>query len=465
MTVVLTVNVEALRTVMTGAVLTPSDPGYHQARSIWNGQIDRRPAVIAMCRSAADVVEAIAFGRKNALEITVRGGGHNFAGTSICDDGLMIHLGEMREVSVDPTARRVRVGGGTTLGEMDVATQAHGLATTGGTVSHTGVAGLTLGGGMGWLTRKFGLAVDNLVSAQVVTADGRILTASATENADLYWAIRGGGGNFGVVTQFEFALHEVGPSITFGLCFWGLDQGTAVLRLVEELYADLPRDLNIVVAALNAPPAPFVPEAHHFQPGFALLVAGFGSEQEHASLLERIRTALPPLFEFATPMPYVQLQQVIDGGNEWGSFGYEKGLYLEHLNDDAIQVLAEQATRRTSPLSTIAIFRTDGAYCDPGDDDTSFSGARTPRYAVVIMGIASDAETLSVDRTWVRATWEALRPHATGIGFYVNALEEASGEKMVTASYGAKYDRLAGIKAIYDPSNVFHHNVNIVPAT
>jgi hypothetical protein len=464
MTSVLSVNVDALRTVMTGSVLTPSDPGYDQARSVWNGQIDRRPAVIAMCRSAADVVEAIAFGRDRGLEITVRGGGHNFAGTSICDDGLMIHLGEMREVSVDPATRRVLVGGGATLGEMDAATQAHGLATTGGTVSHTGVAGLTLGGGMGWLTRKFGLAVDNLMSAQVVTADGRILTASAADNPDLYWAIRGGGGNFGVVTRFEFALHEVGPMISFGFCFWGLDQGPAVLRLVEELYADLPRDLNIVVAALNAPAAPFVPEAFHFQPGFALLVSGFGSEEEHASLLTRIRASVPPLVEFATPMPYVQLQQVIDGGNQWGFFGYEKGVYVEHLTADAIQVIAEQAMHKTSPLSALVLFRMDGAYCDLGDDDTGFGGTRTPRYAVVIMGIASDAQALDPDRAWVRATWEALRPHATGIGFYVNGLEEFSVDR-VRATYGAKYDRLARIKATYDPGNVFHHNANIIPAS
>jgi hypothetical protein len=459
------VNVDVLRMAMAGSVLIPSDEEYDAARSVWNGRIDRRPAVIAMCRSAADVAEAIRFGRQQGLEITVRGGGHNVGGSAICDDGLMINLREMRDVVVDPAARRVVAGGGATLAEMDAATQEHGLATTGGTVSHTGVGGLTLGGGMGWLTRKAGLTIDNLVSAEVVTADGRILRAAADENPDLFWAIRGGGGNLGVVTTFEFALHEVGPMVSFGLCFWGLEQGPAVLRLTEEINADAPRDLYALTTTMTAPPLPFVPESHHLKPGYAILVAGFGSEESHAAMVGRIRDALPPLFDFVTPIPYTMLQAIIDESYPWGSVAYEKGTYLEELSEGAIETLTQQVPRKPSPQSEILLFRLDGAYSEVDEDATAFGGARTPRYAVFMIGIAPGAQHFEANREWVRSTWQALQPHAAGIGGYINTQVEGSDADRVRATYGNKYDRLARIKATYDPDNVFHHNANIVPAT
>ncbi len=324
---------------ISGTVLTPGQDGYDDARRLWNAQHDRRPAVIAQVRSAEDVAAAVRYGVENGLEIAVRGGAHSVAGASSVDDGLMIDLSGLNAVTVDVEARRARVGGGALLRDLDAATQAHGLAVPAGMISHTGVGGLTLGGGMGWLTRKHGLSIDNLESVQIVTADGSILRAAEDENPDLFWGVRGGGGNFGVVTEFEFRLHEVGPMIQYGLLFWTVDQGADVLRLARDLFPTLPDEVNVVVAALNAPPAPFVPDALHFAPGFGLVVVGFGSPEEHAEVLDRIRTALPPAFEFATPMPYVALQQTLDEPNDWGRYAYEKGCYLEELSDGAIDVI------------------------------------------------------------------------------------------------------------------------------
>jgi FAD/FMN-containing dehydrogenase len=394
----------------------------------------------------------------------VRGGAHNTSGAAVGDDGLMIDLSRLRDVTVDPVGRRARVGGGALLGDMDKATQAHSLAAPAGLVSHTGVGGLTLGGGMGWLTRKHGLAVDNLVSADVVVADGRILRATANENPELFWAIRGGGGNFGVVTSFEFRLHEIGPQVQFGLFFWGLDQGAEVLQLAREVVPSLPRDVNAVIAGLNAPPAPFVPERHHFRPGYALLVAGFGSAEEHAWVAARIREALPPLFEFVTPMPYVALQQLLDEAAAWGRFGYEKSLYLEALSDEAIAAVTDHLPRKSSPLSVLLFYRLDGAYSEVADDETAFGGGRSPRFAVFIVGLAANRELLAAERDWAQSFWGALRSFGMGIGSYVNGMAEFE-ENRVRASFGpAKYERLARIKAEYDPDNVFHRHANIKPA-
>ena len=464
MTQVLESALDDFRETFTGQVIVPADSAYGAARVVWNADINRHPAMIARCLNTADVSAAVSFARQQGLEISVRGGAHNMSGSAVEDAGLMIDLSQLCEVTVNPAGRRARVGGGALLADMDAATQAHGLATPAGLVSHTGVGGLTLGGGMGWLTRKFGLAIDNLIAAEIVVADSRILRAAADENPELFWAIRGGGGNFGVVTSFEFQLHKVGPLIEFGLFFWGIDQGAEVLRIAREVIATLPRDLNAVIAGLNAPPAPFVPEQHQFRPGYALLITGFGSPEEHAATTARIREALPPLFEFVTPMPYVELQQLLDEANAWGLFGYEKGCYLAGLSDNAIAVISDQLPRKRSPLSNLLFYRLDGAYSEVADDETSFSGGRSPRYAIFIVALAATRELLAADLRWVRSFWEALRPYALGIGSYVNGMAEFE-EDRVRAAYGAaKYQRLAKIKADYDPENVFHHNANIKPA-
>jgi FAD/FMN-containing dehydrogenase len=456
--------IEVFGTQLSGEALTRGDAGYDQARSAWNGEIDRYPAVIVRCASAADVVAAIGFARQRGLEISVRGGFHNTAGTAICDDGLMIDLSPLHHVDVDPVSRRARVGGGATLGALDAATQAHGLAVPAGIVSHTGVGGLALGGGMGWLTPLFGLTADNLVSAQVVTADGRRLRAAADENHDLFWALRGGGGNFGVVTEFEFQLHPVGPLVNLGMFFWDLDQGAEALRLGRDLFGTLPRNANAMIISVNAPPAPFVPEQFHFMPGYIVVVVGFGSAQDHAGVLAPIRAALPPLFEFVTSLPYTQLQQMFDEGAQWGVNCYEKALYLDELTDEAIAVITEQQARKTSQMSLLEFYRLGGAYAEAGEDETAFGGRRKSRFGVIMVGLAGNPELLVAERAWVRSFWEALRPHAIGAGGYINAMIEFE-EDRVRASYGpVKYERLARVKAQYDPDNVFHLNANIRPA-
>ena len=458
-------GIEELRAAMDGPVIAPGDSDFDERRRVFNADIDRRPSVIARCASTADVVAAIGFAREHRLEISVRGGAHNTAGTAVCDDGLMVDLSLLNAVTVDPTARRARVGGGALLADMDAATQAQGLAVPAGLVSHTGVGGLTLGGGMGWLTRKFGLSIDNLVSAEVVTADGRVLRAAEDDEPDLFWAIRGGGGNFGVVTSFEFRLHEVDPMVQFGLFFWSLDQGPEALRLVREITAAMPPDINAVFGGLNAPPAPFVPEQHHFAPGYVLLLTGFDSAQEHAQLVTQIRESVPALFDLVTPMPYVELQKLLDEGFAFGLYGYEKGTYTKDMPDSVIEVVTEHVPRRKSPMSALLVYRLDGAYSLVGDDETAFSGGRSPRYGFFIIGYAPDADLLAADRSWVRNLWEALRPHAiSGGDGYVNATVDYQNDR-VRGSYGtAKYARLARIKAVYDPDNAFRNNANIRPA-
>ncbi len=454
----------AFRAGFTGKVILPDDPDYDSARSVWNGAISRRPAVIARCSSAKEVAAAIQFGRAQGLEISVRGGGHNFAGFAVCEGGLMIDLSGMRQVKVDPAARRAVCGGGATWGDLDGATQAHGLAVTGGFISHTGIGGLTLGGGIGWLTRKAGLSSDNLISGEVVTVDGRVLRASHDENADLFWAIRGGGGNFGVVTSFEYRLHQAGPLVHLGLFFWGVDKGKEALRFSRDFIKTLPENMGTLIAGLSAPPAPFVPSQHHFTPGYALLVVGFGSAEEHARIVKPIREALPPLFELVTPMPYTQLQRMFDEANPWGILAYEKALYLDDLTDDAIAVFTEHLPRKKSPLSFVPVFVLDGAYRKVGEDDSAFGGSRQALFGFNIAAICPAPDLLQADRAWVRAFWEALRPYANSSGSYVNFMAEYE-EDRVKASYGAtKYARLARIKADYDPDNVFHLNANIKPA-
>ncbi|MCC3328489.1 FAD-binding oxidoreductase [Nocardia abscessus] len=457
-------DLEVLRSTMDGPVYGPADTGYDRARAIWNADIDRHPAVIAQCLSPRDVAAALAFARDRGLEISVRGGAHSYSGTAVGEGGLMINLSALKGVAVNPETERARVGGGATMADMDAATQAHGLAVTGGLISDTGVGGLTLGGGMGWLTRMAGLAIDNLVSAQVVLADGQVVRASETENAELFWALRGGGGNFGVVTEFEYRLHHVGPEVNLGLFFWDMPDGTDALRLIREFIPTLPRRSGALIAlAMSAPPAPFVPERYHGRAGHALIVVGFGTAQEHAAAVAPIRDALPPLFEFISPIPYAGLQRMLDEAAPWGIRGYEKALDLDDFSNDVIAVLTEKAAEKTAPLSFMPIFPLNGAFSTVGEDDTAFGGARTPHYGCNINAIAPDAETLALDREWVRRTWEALRPMASNHGGYVNFMADADHGR-VRESYGsAKYAKLARIKSRYDPGNVFHRNANIAP--
>ena len=448
---------------MAGVVFTPEDPDYDQARLLWNAAADRRPEVVARCSSAADVVAALRYAQAEGLEIAVRCGAHSMSGQSGVDGGLVIDLSGMREVTVDPELRRARAGGGALISDLDAATQAHGLAVPTGMVGHTGIGGLTLGGGMGWLTRQAGLACDNLESAEIVVADGRVLRASAEENPDLFWAVRGGGGNFGVVTEFEYRLHEVGPMIQFALLFWEVERGTEALRAIREAAAGLPRSCNVIVGGLSAPPAPFVPAEHRFKAGFALMIAGFGDPGEHAMVVDRLRAALPPLFDTVTPMPYTALNQMFDQANCWGQYYYEKSTRYTELTDDVIDVMITHLSRRTSPMSVMLSYRLAEAYCEADPEATAFGGTRDPQYATFVVAVASDGDTLAAERPWARGLLDALQPFAMNAGTYVNGMTEQEDHR-VRAAYGAKYERLARIKAEYDPGNVLHRNINIKPA-
>ncbi len=459
-------DLEAFRGKFGGQVVTRDDPGYDAVRAecVWNGAIDRRPWVIARATSAADVALAIGLARASGRDVAVRGGGHNFAGSCIADDAVMIDLGAMCDVRVDAGAKRAVCGGGTRWSQLDAATQQHGLAAPGGFISHTGVAGLTLGGGMGWLTSQFGLSCDNLVAVEIVTADGAVRRAAADENQDLFWAVRGGGGNFGVVTQFEFELHKVGPMVQLALSFWGLDQGPAALRAARDQVSALPDDVAVFLAALNAPPAPFVPDEHKGAPGFAVLMVGFGPAEEHAAAVAALRQAAPPLFQFDTPIPYVGLQQLFDESAPWGIQGYEKAVYLEDLSDDAIAVIAAHVPGKSSPMSFMPTFVLTGEYGRRPDAATAFGGSRRTRYVLNIAAVAPTPELLEVDRAWAREFWADLVPYAAGVGSYVNFMTDLEPDRVV-ASYGPeKYERLSRIKAAYDPDNVFHLNPNIRPA-
>ena len=456
-------DLDALRRAMKGSALVDGDDGYDEARRLWNAAIDAHPAVIARCATSEDVAAAVTAAVALDLEIAVRGGAHSLSGQSTVDGGLVIDLSPMSSVVIDPSARLARVGGGALLGDVISAAQEHGLAYPVGAVSHTGVGGLTLGGGMGWLTRKHGLSIDNLVAAEVVTADGKILRAAEDEHSDLLWAVRGGGGNFGVVTEFVFALHPVGPMIHVGLMFWGLDQGAEYLRHAREVVGSLPPEANVIIGAVNAPPAPFVPPEHQMQPGYVAVVAGFGSEAEHRAVLDDLRGGPAPLWEFSSPMPYVALQTMLDEANAWGNYGYDKGAYLEELSDEAIEVLAAHVPRKGSPMSVALLYRLDAAYSQVPDGDTAFSGGRSPRYGLFIIGLCPSPDMLPAERQWVRDFHAALAPFALS-RTYVNAITDLEPDA-ARAAYGPeKYERLAAVKQRYDPDNVFHRNVNIKPA-
>ena len=458
-----TADFNGLRTRIEGEVVTSGDAGYDDARRVWNAATDRRPAAVVKCARTADVVAALAFARAHELEIAVRSGAHSTAGASMLDDGLVIDLSGMNSVAVDPETRRARVGGGALLGDLDAATQEHGLAVPAGMVSHTGVGGLTLGGGMGWLSRKHGLSIDNLVSAEVVLADGRVVRASADNEPDLFWALRGAGAAFGVVTEFEFRLHPVDPMVHLGLYFWPLESGTDALQRLRDVASNLPPELNLLFGAVNAPPAPFVPPQHHFKPGYIGVLASFDGPELHAEYAAKLTADLPPLFDADMPIPYVQMQQLLDEANRWGLYAWEKGTNFGDFSDEAVAVLAEQVEKKGSPMSVVLFYRLDAGYCATNDSATAFGGRRIPQFATFIIGFTPEAEGLEQERQWVRETWAALQPYSLGGGEYVNGLSDLDDAR-VRAVYGDKYDRLAELKARYDPDNVFHRVANIRPA-
>jgi FAD/FMN-containing dehydrogenase len=449
---------------LAGITLRPDDAGFADARAaaVWNGDITRHPALIIQPTSSAQVADAVAFVRAQGADLTVRGGGHSFAGNAVADGAVMIDLSRLNEVRVDPQARRAYVGGGAAWAAVDAANAEHGLAVVGGTISHTGVAGLTLSGGMGWLTNAQGLSSDNLLAATVVTADSRTVTASEGENTELFWALRGAGTNFGIVTEFVFQLHEVNPMANLGLFFWRPEDAREPLRFARDYVFELPAGTGVLMAGLSAPPAPFVPAEYHGLTGIAVMIVSWDSAEEHAAAVQPLRDR-GPLFELVTPIPYVALQQMLDESAPWGARGYEKALNLMELSDGAIDVVLERLPLKTSPLSFMPVFPLSGAFHEVDDKATAFGGSRATRWVINVAAIAPDADTVARDRTWVRDFIDALRPYASDEGTYLNFLADAD-EDRVRSSYGeAKYRRLAALKTEWDPDNVFHHNPNIRP--
>ena len=439
-------------------LLLPGDARYDEARKVWNGAIDRRPALIARCTAPEDVAAALRLARERDLPVAVRGGGHSIAGWSTIDDGLVIDLSPMKAIEVDPGRRTARAGAGVLWGELDAATQAHGLATVGGIVTHTGIAGLTLGGGIGWLMRKHGATVDNLLAADVVTVEGDIIRAGD----DLLWGLRGGGGNFGIVTEFEYRLHDVGPTILGGPLYYALEDGPEVLRFYRDLVADAPDALTTILNLRMAPPLPFLPPELHGQPVVTVAVCYAGDLDEGEQALAPLRAFGSPLVDAISPRPYVELQRLFDPSVPHGWHYHWRSCELPPLTDDAIDTLVDQAARITSPRSYVIVFQLGGAMARVGEQDTAFS-QRDAAHDVNINGVwLPDDPHAERHVRWVRTCHAALAPHARD-RVYVNFLAD-EGPARVRAAYGAaKHDRLVALKRRYDPANVLRGNQNISP--
>jgi FAD/FMN-containing dehydrogenase len=453
-------TVQELREAVRGAILTTSDDGYSEAIRVWNGAHDgRRPALVVQCTGAADVTAAVGFARSNDLPIAVRGGGHSVAGFSTCDHGIVIDLSRMSGVRVDPATRRATVGGGAVWADVDHETQSHALATTGGLVSSTGVAGFTLGGGIGWLMRKHGLACDNLVAADVVTADGRLVHASESENADLFWGLRGGGGNFGIVTQFELQLHDVGPTVYAGPIFYAADAAHDLLRTFREWAANAPDEITALVDLTTAPPLPVIPAEWHGKKVAAFIAVSTGPLEEGNSLVEEFRAVAEPVADLLGPMPYQVIQSLIDPLWPKGINSYFKATNLSSLDDDLIDRLCELHLAAPGPQCEIHVHQMGGAVARVADDATAFAERSMPFLLNAVTGW-HDADAGDAHREWARAVIAAAEDASTGRA-YVNFLGDADAGR---SSYGDEtYDRLVALKNEYDPSNVFRLNQNIDP--
>lgn len=445
-----------------GRLIDADHADYDVARAVWNAAIDRRPCLIARCSGAADVVAAVRFARDHDLEIAVRGGGHNVAGTAVCDDGLVIDLSAMRGVRVDRAGRSAWVQGGALWGDVDQETQVHGLVTTGGIVSHTGVAGLTLGGGVGWLMRKHGLTVDNLLAADVVTADGEPLHACEHEHPDLFWALRGGGGNFGVVTAFEFRLHGGGPTVLAGPILWDARDAKQVLRFYRDFVRDAPDELGTVVRFGTAPPLPAIPADLHWRPVMLIGCCYAGPIDDGERALGPLRACGHPLLDLVGPAPYTGFQRSIDPTVLHGWNYYWKSTHLPELGDDLIDVLAGHAFGCASPRSYVAMFHLEGAVSRVAEGATAF-GNRHASHAITLDAVWRPGEDHGArDTAWARQFFAALGPFRQGV--YVNFLGDDEDPGRIREAYGAGvYDRLVDVKTRYDPDNVFHHNQNIRP--
>jgi FAD/FMN-containing dehydrogenase len=453
-------SLEKLRASFRGQILQSGDDGYDDARKVYNGMIDRRPRLIARCVDVADVMAAVQYGRGNSLLTAIRGGGHNGGGLGVCDDGLVIDLSRMRGTRVNPAARTVRVQGGCTGGDMDHATHAFGMATPGGTVSTTGVAGLTLGGGIGHLTRPYGLAIDNLLEVDMVLADGRFVTANEKEHADLFWALRGGGGNFGVVTSFEFRLHPV-KIVNAGPTFWPIEQTPEVLKAYQEFILAAPEDISGFLAFLTVPPVPLFPPELHGKKMCAIIWCSTAAPEKAEKATKAMRTVGKPALDHVGPVPFPALQSLFDPLLPPGLQWYWRADFVEEFSKEAIAAHLTQASKAPAGLSQVHIYPIDGAAHRVGRQDTAFS-YRDANFALVIVGVDPEPANGPMVTKWCKDYFDAVHPFSSG-GAYVNFMMD-EGQERVKASFRDNYDRLATLKKKYDPTNFFRVNQNIRPA-
>ncbi|MEX2100290.1 MAG: FAD-binding oxidoreductase [Acidimicrobiia bacterium] len=452
--------VDELQASFRGELVRPGDGGYDEHRKVWNGSIDRRPGLIARCAGVADVRHAVRFAREYGLVVAVRGGGHSFPGLSVCDDGMLIDLGPMKGIRVDPEAGTVRAQAGVLLGELDRETQTFGLAVPSGIVTHTGLAGLTLGGGIGWIMRKYGLTIDQLQSVDVITADGEFVKASEDHNADLFWGVRGGGGNFGIVTDFEFRLNPLGPYVVAGPVFWPMEDAPDVLRFYRDWIADCPDELMTIVVQRRAPALPVVPPDLVGKLVVAVVACYAGPVEDGERVVRPLKEFGSPVLDLCQPKPYLAHQQMFDPSFRHGWWYYVRSCDVAELADDVIDIVVEHGTRITSPVSSVALWQMGGAVARVGEGATAFNG-RQAGFTFNINGNSQAADGFEAERQWARDYWSALAPHHTSV--YVNFLME-EGEERVRQAYGAdKYDRLKALKRKYDPTNFFRLNQNIKP--
>ena len=447
--------VVGLSTKFSGQLLQPKDAGYEEARKVHNGLIDKRPALIARCRNVNDIVEAVNLARARGLEVAVRGGGHNVAGRATVDNGLMIDLSSMKGIQVDPARRTVRAEGGVTWAELNPATQEHGLAVTGGVVSSTGIAGLTLGGGLGWLMGKYGLALDNLISVELVTADGRVLNVSKDEHPDLFWALRGGGGNFGVAASFTYQLHQVGPTITGGLVAHPFERARDVLKFYREFTSSLPDEMTAFGGLLHAPDGSGTKLA-------AMIVCHCGPLDVAEKAVEPLKRFGPPVMDAIGPMPYSDLNGMLDGGFPKGALNYWKSSFLSTLSDETIDTMIDAFSRCPTPMGALLLEHFHGAATRVKQTDTAFPH-RTDGYNLVVLGQWMDPVNNETCIGWARKSYSAMERFMAP-GRYVNYLGDDETGDPVAAAYGPNYRRLQELKKKYDPSNFFHLNQNVRPA-
>lgn len=452
---------DSLRARLKGPLLLPGDPAYDDSRAVWNAMIDRRPLAVVRCLGVADVVAAVEFARQNDLLLSIKGGGHNIAGLAVADGALMLDLGWMRGVWVDAERRIARAQGGCQLGDVDRETQLHGLAAVLGFVSATGIAGLTLGGGFGYLTRRFGWTTDNVVAMEVVTAEGQVVRASSEENSDLFWGLRGGGGNFGVVTAIDYALHPVGPEVVGGVVAWPQSEAAGVLDLYRRLAAEAPPELTLVALMRPAPPAPWLPKEMHGQPIVAILACHTGPAEEAEQAVAAIKTFGRPVGDILVRRPYVQMQALLDATQPKGRRYYWKSEYLPEIAPALCEKAIAQAAKIVSPHSAVIFFQIGGAL-NTVENGHSPVGNRDARFVLNLAGAWERAAEDAVQIAWARSAWNELREFSTG-GNYVNFLTEDEGPERIAAALGASGDRLAEVKRQWDPENRFRVNRNISP--